>query len=124
MTGCFAVLRRRICWRHLNPATIIGSFSPATIVGAGASTLTLSLTGPSPLAGSGAVAIIATGGSISQSIWAVVDGTQLGQIKAPAFSVPAGTYAAPQGVTISGFSSSTRIYYTTDGATPTVSSPL
>jgi hypothetical protein len=42
---------------------------------------------------------------------------------APTFSVAAGTYTSPQTVSLSAPTSGSTIYYTTDGATPTTSSP-
>jgi N-acetylneuraminic acid mutarotase len=42
----------------------------------------------------------------------------------PTFSLPAGTYAGTQKVTISDTSAGALIYYTTDGTTPTASSAL
>jgi N-acetylneuraminic acid mutarotase len=44
------------------------------------------------------------------------------QTAAPVFSVPSGTYAAPQTVSISDATSGASIYYTTDGTTPNTSS--
>ncbi|MBV8675454.1 MAG: chitobiase/beta-hexosaminidase C-terminal domain-containing protein [Acidobacteriaceae bacterium] len=42
----------------------------------------------------------------------------------PTFSVASGTYASPQTVAISDVSIHATIYYTTDGSTPTTSSPV
>ena len=42
----------------------------------------------------------------------------------PTFSLASGTYASPQTVSISDVSKNATIYYTTDGSTPTTSSPV
>jgi N-acetylneuraminic acid mutarotase len=112
---------------------ITGSFSPATITGAGSSTLTISFTGAAVLmAGPIPLTITATGGGISQSIQVIVDVTIVGQISAPTFSVPAGTYTTPQTVSITDTSILLNheggvgefIYYSLDGTTPTASSAV
>jgi hypothetical protein len=46
------------------------------------------------------------------------------QTIAPTFSVAAGTYSTMQMVSMSSKSSGSKIYYTTDGTTPTTSSKL
>ncbi len=101
---------------------ITGSFSPGTLTGSGSSTLTISVTGaavmiaePIPLT------ITATSGSNSQTTQVIVDVTEVGQISAPTFSVPAGTYSTPQTVSLIG---TPYIYYTTNGSTPTASSAV
>ncbi len=50
--------------------------------------------------------------------------TAANTVQAPIFSVPAGTYAAAQTVTITDGTSGASVYYTTDGSTPTSSSTL
>ena len=108
---------------------ITGSFSPATITGAGSSTLTISVTGAAvEIASPIPLTVTATSGSASESIQVIVDVTSLGQIPAPIFSVPTGTYNRPQTVSLSDtFTADYNnmfIYYTTDGTTPTTSSPV
>ena len=102
---------------------ITGSLSPTTITGAGSTTLNISVTGAAVLiASSYPLTITGTSGNISQSIQVIVDVTKIG-LPAPTFSVASRTYATAQIVTVSdsevGF-----IYYTTDGTTPTASSPV
>lgn len=48
----------------------------------------------------------------------------IGTVATPTFSVPAGTYTAAQSVTISDSTPGATIYYTTNGNTPTASSPV
>jgi hypothetical protein len=45
-------------------------------------------------------------------------------VATPVFSVPAGTYSAVQSVSISDATAGATIYYTTNGNTPTISSPV
>ena len=45
-------------------------------------------------------------------------------VVAPSFSPAAGTYSQPQSVVLSTPTSGARIYYTTDGSTPTTASPV
>ncbi|MBL6749291.1 MAG: chitobiase/beta-hexosaminidase C-terminal domain-containing protein [Nevskia sp.] len=68
---------------------------------------------------------IASGGNFSAS--AVASGTftiNLPAAATPAFSPAPGTYNAAQNVTISDTSAGVKIYYTTDGSTPTTSSAV
>lgn len=48
----------------------------------------------------------------------------IGTVATPIFSVPAGTYTAVQSVTLSDATAGATIYYTTNGNTPTISSPV
>ncbi|HEY4357697.1 MAG TPA: chitobiase/beta-hexosaminidase C-terminal domain-containing protein, partial [Acidobacteriaceae bacterium] len=48
----------------------------------------------------------------------------IGIVATPTFSVPGGTYTAVQSVTISDATPGATIYYTTNGNTPTISSPV
>ena len=111
---------------------ITGSFSPATITGAGLTTLTVSVTGskvPSLVAGTFPLTIAATSGSTTQSIQVIVYVTELGMgsietIAPPTFSVQPGTYTTPQTVSINANGVNQFIYYTEDGSVPTASSTV
>jgi hypothetical protein len=57
--------------------------------------------------------------SVSSAVYTITPPTA-----APAFSPAAGTYSSAQKVTISAATPKATIYYTTNGATPTTSSPI
>jgi len=108
---------------------VTGSFSPATVTGAGTSTLTITAIGPNfQITDLIPLTITGTSGSNSQSAQVIVDVTSLGQVPAPTFSVPTGTYSTPQTVILSDTFlvdfNNMFIYYTTDGSAPTPSSPV
>jgi hypothetical protein len=50
--------------------------------------------------------------------------TTANTVQSPAFSVPSGTYSSAQTVTITDGTAGAKIYYTTDGSTPSTSSTL
>ncbi len=107
---------------------ITGSFNPTTVTGAGASTLTISVTGSAAMIpGAIPLTITGTSGVLSQSTHVKVDVTDIGEIVAPCFSIATGTYSTPQTVIITDPSvtgyNDMFIYYTADGTTPTTGSP-
>jgi hypothetical protein len=77
------------------------------------------------VAGSGATGVGSNGSSSSTvSAVAVATYTIVSSIATPAFSVPGGSYAAAQTVTITDSTPGAKIYYTTNGSTPSASSTL
>jgi N-acetylneuraminic acid mutarotase len=108
---------------------VTGSFSPAAVTGTGTSTLTITAIGPNfQITDLIPLTITGTSGSNSQSAQVIVDVTSLGQVPAPTFSIPTGTYSTPQTVILSDTFlvdfNNMFIYYTTDGSAPTPSSPV
>jgi hypothetical protein len=108
---------------------VTGSFSPATVTGAGTSTLTITVIGTKiQITDLIPLTITGTSGSTSQTAQVIVDVTSLGQVPAPTFSVPTGTYSTPQTVSMADTFlndyNNMFIYYTTDGSTPTPSSAV
>jgi N-acetylneuraminic acid mutarotase len=67
-------------------------------------------------------AIAEAGGDAVSTIASATYTLNLPQAAVPAFSVPAGTYASAQAVTITDTTTGATIYYTTNGTTPTTSS--
>lgn len=102
---------------------------PVTVTGAGTSTLTITVIGTKfQITDLIPLTITGTSGGTSQTAQVIVDVTSLGQVPAPTFSVPTGTYATPQTVSLAdaylaGYNNM-FIYYTTDGSAPTPSSPV
>jgi N-acetylneuraminic acid mutarotase len=57
-------------------------------------------------------------------LWEYQPATGSTQVATPQFSVPSGTYSAPQHVTVTDATNNATIYYTTDGSTPTTGSTV
>ncbi|MGP8184783.1 MAG: chitobiase/beta-hexosaminidase C-terminal domain-containing protein [Terracidiphilus sp.] len=84
-------------------------------------------TGPVTILSSETIIAMATAANYVQSGYVLVFyviNTSATQAAAPTFSVPAGTYAAAQTVTISDTTPGATIYYTTNGTTPTTGSSV
>ena len=80
-------------------------------------------TGPIPVSATQTIKAIAVAQGYSQSATATATYTiNLPIAAAPKFTPPAGTYSAPQSVTISDSTTNAAIYYTTNGTVPTASS--
>jgi YD repeat-containing protein len=80
--------------------------------------------GPIAVSPTETVEAIATAPGYVQSVTGVAIYSLPPMSATPAFSPAAGTYASPQTVAISDSTSGATIYYTTDGSTPTSSSPM
>src|SRR2546426_1820876 len=79
-------------------------------------------TGPISVTQTTTIGAMATASGMTDS--AVVSATYTIRVAAPTFSLPSGTYNQPQTVALSTATSGATIHYTTDGTTPTTSSPV
>jgi hypothetical protein len=106
--------------------TISDSTSSASIFytldGSTPSTASTPYTGPITVASSETINAIATAPGLTQSVPASASYTQT-PAATPVFSLPFGTYTAVQSVLITASTPGSTIHYTTDGSTPTGSSP-
>jgi hypothetical protein len=100
------------------------TFNPSTIPASGAGTATMTFAvGLSTPVATYPVTVIATGGGIQQTATVTLS-VSAAKVLTPVFSPKAGTYTSSQSVSITDATSGAAIHYTTDGTTPTSSSPL
>jgi len=81
-------------------------------------------TGPITVGSTETLQAIATESGYTNSTVGSAAYTIGASLPAPTFSVPAGTYTSAQSVAISDSAAGVTIYYTTNGTTPTTSSPV
>jgi Chitobiase/beta-hexosaminidase C-terminal domain len=108
-----------------NPVVFSIRSGQGTLSGTNNNTLTVTNIGTTVIAANQAGALV-NGiyyGAAAQATQQIVV-NPIGIVATPTFSVAAGTYTAVQSVTISDATSGATIYYTTNGNTPTVSSPV
>jgi hypothetical protein len=101
--------------------------SPATNSSAGCTTGTL-YSGPVTVSSNETLYAVAGGAEYGDSPVGsasyVIQNVAQNSVATPTFSPAAGTYSSPQSIAISDATSGAAIYYTTDGTTPTTSSPV
>jgi N-acetyl-beta-hexosaminidase len=107
--------------------TITDSTPGATIYyttnGSTPTTSSTQYTGPITVTSTETINAFATAASYTPSSMASVTYTLQTQAEMSTFSPAPGTYSSPQSVSISDATPNATIYYTTDGSTPTTSSP-
>lgn len=95
-----------------------------TTNGSTPSTSSLVYSGPITISSTETLTAIATANNYATSAPAAANFTIATRTDTPTFNVPGGTYSTVQVVTISDPSTGSTIYYTTDGSTPSASSPV
>jgi hypothetical protein len=95
-----------------------------TTNGTGATTSSTLYTGPITVSTTETINAIATVTGLLTSVQSSETYTNLSQTAAVNFSVPTGTYATVQSVSLSDTTANAVIYYTLDGSTPTSSSAV
>jgi N-acetylneuraminic acid mutarotase len=105
------------------PTGVTVSFNPASITGAGSSTMTITVAA-GVAAGTYPITVTGTSGSISQTASVTLIVTALTLAATPTFTPVAGTYTSAQSVAIHDATANAAIYYTIDGTTPTTASTL
>jgi hypothetical protein len=95
-----------------------------TIDGTAPTTASNVYSGPIAVTSTETINAIASVSGMLQSAQSAATYTAITQTAAPVFSLPSGTYASAQTVTLSDSSPTPTIYYTLDGSTPTTASPV
>jgi N-acetylneuraminic acid mutarotase len=105
------------------PDGVTVSFSPSSIIGAGTSTMTITV-GGGVAYGTYPITVTGTSGSLSQTASVALTVTRSTPVATPIISPATGSYIAAQSVTMSDITPGATIYYTTDDMTPTTSSTV
>jgi N-acetylneuraminic acid mutarotase len=95
-----------------------------TTDGSTPSTSSLVYSGPITISSTETLKAMATANHYASSAPAAAAFTIAARTDTPTFNVPGGTYSTVQVVTISDLGTGPTIYYTTDGSTPSASSPV